>query len=293
MSYHHCGAAPPARFGVNYWPLQKLPGLCGNCCLNEVLPRSVLRRTSSPSWLLMLRARLITHSVEDSAELAAQLRERGYQVETVLVGDGSCPPARADLAAVDLEISLKEYSPEEALNRAGVQPIGRDLCVFIAPGAIAERSPVRTNPRPKQSAHPEPVGELVSATPQRAPSHVPVTTNPPPAIIRPQLQRGSTRAWRRVHLRLRLPVFHIPSLPDPRLLKRLPFWETASVSVILAIAVLIVGGFVSSRALLPQDFSSFPATALHESAYTQASTTSHFLDDPNGGSAPPRQPDLE
>jgi hypothetical protein len=45
--------------------------------------------------------------------------------------------------------------------------------------------------------------------------------------------------------------------------------------------------------LLPQDFSSLPATALHESAYTQASTTSHFLNDLNGGSAPPRWPFAE
>ena len=89
-------------------------------------------------------ARIITPCVEDSYELAAQLRARGYEVETVLSGaEPSTQPAH-------LEVTLEECTPEEALVRADLLPGREDRCVFIAPGAIAGSS----------------VGEQISSMPE-------------------------------------------------------------------------------------------------------------------------------
>jgi hypothetical protein len=79
-------------------------------------------------------ARIITPCVEDSYELAAQLRERGYEVETVL------PGAEPSTQPADLEVTLEECTPEEALVRADLLPGSEERCVFIAPGAIARSS---------------------------------------------------------------------------------------------------------------------------------------------------------
>jgi hypothetical protein len=83
-------------------------------------------------------ARIITHAVEQSQELAAELRGRGYDVEIVSPFD--TPTTRADV-----ELHLEECTPEEALIRAGVLPETNDMSVFIAPGAIANR---RRQPEP-------------------------------------------------------------------------------------------------------------------------------------------------
>ena len=88
-------------------------------------------------------ARIITRAVEQSQELAAELRGRGYDVEIVSPFDS--PSTRADL-----ELHLEECTPEEALIRAGVLPETNDMSVFIAPGAIANRRQVEHSTPPTQ-----------------------------------------------------------------------------------------------------------------------------------------------
>ena len=88
-------------------------------------------------------ARIITRAVEQSQELAAELRGRGYDVEIVSPFDS--PSTRADL-----ELHLEECTPEEALIRAGVLPETNDMSVFIAPGAIANRRQVEPSTPPTQ-----------------------------------------------------------------------------------------------------------------------------------------------
>ena len=77
-------------------------------------------------------ARIVTRAVEESQELAADLRGRGFDVE--IVTPNAIPKTQADV-----ELRLEECTPEEALIRAGVLPETNDLAVFIAPGAIANR----------------------------------------------------------------------------------------------------------------------------------------------------------
>ena len=77
-------------------------------------------------------ARIITRAVEESQDLAADLRGRGFEVE--IVSPSNVPKTRADL-----ELRLEECTPEEALIRAGVLAETNDMAVFIAPGAIANR----------------------------------------------------------------------------------------------------------------------------------------------------------
>ena len=79
-------------------------------------------------------ARIITRSVGESEELARELRARGYTVETV-------SPEQISEIPADLEIKLQECSPEEALTKAGLVP-DNELCVFIAPGALAGSRPI-------------------------------------------------------------------------------------------------------------------------------------------------------
>jgi hypothetical protein len=83
-------------------------------------------------------ARIITRSVGESEELARELRARGYTVETV-------SPEQISEIPADLEIKLQECSPEEALTKAGLVP-DNDLCVFIAPGALAGSRPIAAIP---------------------------------------------------------------------------------------------------------------------------------------------------
>ena len=84
-------------------------------------------------------ARIITRSTEESQEVAAQLRARGFEVEMALPGNVPIRPA-------DLELRVQECAPEEALRRAGALSGGEDLCVFIAPGAIAGLRPIAVIP---------------------------------------------------------------------------------------------------------------------------------------------------
>jgi hypothetical protein len=85
-------------------------------------------------------ARIITESADDSLELTMQLRARGFVVETV-------SPDKVPGTPADLEVRMEEGSPEEVLNRAAAVSENEDLWVFVAPGALDERSrPIRTIP---------------------------------------------------------------------------------------------------------------------------------------------------
>jgi len=85
-------------------------------------------------------ARIITTSADDSLELSMQLRSRGYRVETV-------PPGQVPNAPADLEVCLEECAPEDVLTKAAVVQESEDLWVFVAPGALDERSrPMRVIP---------------------------------------------------------------------------------------------------------------------------------------------------
>lgn len=85
-------------------------------------------------------ARIITTSADDSLELSMQLRSRGYRVETVAPGHVPSAPA-------DLEVCLEECAPEDVLTKAAVVQESEDLWVFVAPGALDERSrPMRVIP---------------------------------------------------------------------------------------------------------------------------------------------------
>src|SRR5215475_7175111 len=85
-------------------------------------------------------ARIITTSADDSLELSMQLRSRGYRVETVAPGHVPNGPA-------DLEVCLEECAPEDVLTKAAVVQESEDLWVFVAPGALDERSrPMRLIP---------------------------------------------------------------------------------------------------------------------------------------------------
>jgi hypothetical protein len=104
----------------------------------------------------MALARIITRYAEDSQPLAEDLRARGFEVQTRSPEE---PPS--ELA--DLEITLEECTPAEALMRAsGVAD--RDVHVFIAPGAMTENArPMRVVPLiPKPGVITKPVLEPLS-----------------------------------------------------------------------------------------------------------------------------------
>jgi hypothetical protein len=85
-------------------------------------------------------ARIITKSADDSLELSMQLRSRGFRVETVA-------PDQIPSAPADLEVCLEECAPEEVLTKAALVKESEDLWVFVAPGALDERSrPIRAIP---------------------------------------------------------------------------------------------------------------------------------------------------
>ncbi len=85
-------------------------------------------------------ARIITKSADDSLELSMQLRSRGFRVETVA-------PDQIPSAPADLEVCLEECAPEDVLTKAAVVQESEDLWVFVAPGALDERSrPMRVIP---------------------------------------------------------------------------------------------------------------------------------------------------
>jgi hypothetical protein len=89
-------------------------------------------------------ARIITKSADDSLELSMQLRSRGFRVETVAPGQIPNAPA-------DLEVCLEECAPEDVLTNAAIVQQSEDLWVFVAPGALDERSrPMRVIPHTPQ-----------------------------------------------------------------------------------------------------------------------------------------------
>jgi len=69
-----------------------------------------------------------------------QLRSRGFRVETVA-------PDQIPTSPADLEVRLEECMPEDVLTKAAVVKESEDLWVFVAPGALDERSrPMRVIP---------------------------------------------------------------------------------------------------------------------------------------------------
>ena len=85
-------------------------------------------------------ARIITTSADDSLELSMQLRSRGFRVETVA-------PDQIPSGPADLEVCLEECAPEDVLTKTAIVQESEDLWVFVAPGALDERSrPMRVIP---------------------------------------------------------------------------------------------------------------------------------------------------
>src|SRR5580765_4013258 len=86
-------------------------------------------------------ARIITTSVDDSLELSMQLRSRGFRVETVA-------PDQIPSAPAALAVRREGCAPEDVLPRASIVEESEELWVFVAPGALDERSrPMRVSPR--------------------------------------------------------------------------------------------------------------------------------------------------
>jgi hypothetical protein len=134
-------------------------------------------------------ARIITKSADDSLELSMQLRSRGFRVETVA-------PDQIPSAPADLEVSLEECAPEEVLMKAAVVQESEDLWVFVAPGALDERSrPMRVIPLTPQVVEfraPEaatvipltPLVEVATAGVKReVESQIPVVEVQAPAVV--------------------------------------------------------------------------------------------------------------
>jgi hypothetical protein len=133
-------------------------------------------------------ARIITEHVEESLELAIQLRSRGFEVETVA-------PAQIPETPADLEIRLDTCSADEILSQVMSASADEDRNVFVAPGALNEsfsapqirlapptfkrslpespvQSPEVTEPLFVESIHdPEPVSSSIP-TEQEAPEPV-------------------------------------------------------------------------------------------------------------------------
>jgi len=107
-------------------------------------------------------ARIITTSADDSLELSMQLRSRGFRVETVA-------PDQIPSAPADLEVCLEECAPEEVLTKAALVKESEDLWVFVAPGALDERSrPMQVIPLMPQVVElcsPEPAAAVAALTP--------------------------------------------------------------------------------------------------------------------------------
>ena len=193
-------------------------------------------------------ARIITRSADESRELAAELRARGYSVQLVA-------PERVPDTAADIEITLEECTPEEALEKASSvfdadDFDAKDLCVFIAPGAIGPRAiaeipwipqedsaPCETLvslPMISSRAHNElylmPSDELAGKTPE--PEKIVPEQAQATEASQPEPPRNPSEAYvyqdavlsplQRLHLpRLRVPR---PNLHFPQFSLRLPRW---------------------------------------------------------------------
>jgi hypothetical protein len=76
-------------------------------------------------------ARIITEHLEESLELAIQLRSRGFEVETVAPNQFPDTPA-------DLEVRLDSYDADEVLAHIMSLSAEDDSYVFVAPGTLDE-----------------------------------------------------------------------------------------------------------------------------------------------------------
>jgi hypothetical protein len=190
-------------------------------------------------------ARIITRSPEESRELAAKLRARGYSVEMV-------SPEQIPETAADVEVTLEECTPEEALIKAGlvfdVKDFEvKDLCVFIAPGAIAGPRPIAEIPfiaPPQQDS--APLENLVSLPNISSSAHNEIQRSVRSAVRRigeekvgredeqaakpvspePSRSASGVYVYQDAVLsplqRLRLPQLRLPGLRLPRVSLRIP-----------------------------------------------------------------------
>lgn len=110
-------------------------------------------------------ARIITTFTEESLPLQEQLRARGFEVETA-------SPAQSFSQPADLEISLEEMTPAQALARADEIARPDDLPVYISPGSISETSrpmvvvPVMPEADPGLASLPPVAQEAVAEDPE-------------------------------------------------------------------------------------------------------------------------------
>ena len=110
-------------------------------------------------------ARIVTWLAEDTDALAKDLRARGFEVVTK-------SPDEISSELADLEITVEECAPEEALTSASGIAREQNKCVFIAPGAITDNlRPVSVVPlirepelayRPTQSIERDEVEQLAA-----------------------------------------------------------------------------------------------------------------------------------
>ena len=149
-----------------------------------------------------------------------QLRARGFLVETV-------SPDQVSETAADLEVRMEECAPEDVLIRAAQVKESEDLWVFVAPGALDERSrPMRTIHLSPQTDE-EPAAEIAGLweankrsleIPQTKPQDVVVadlvTASPPivpSPLLRPELLPSGRTA------RMDAVIQEVPSLASPSL----------------------------------------------------------------------------
>src|SRR5438270_7951571 len=78
-------------------------------------------------------ARILTKLTEESQPLQEELRARGFEVETASPDQLQAEPA-------DLEITLEEMTPAQALAQADAISDAENLLVYITPGSISENS---------------------------------------------------------------------------------------------------------------------------------------------------------
>jgi hypothetical protein len=176
-------------------------------------------------------ARIIARSVEDSWELGDDLRARGFDVETI-------SPDQIPNTPADLEVRLEEYEPEEALNSACTIPDSQDVCVFIAPGAIAEsvqpwKEPWLT-PEPAPVERPVSVDQLVLTGVEKMFAEI------------PQAEKSAVDMGVSEHS------------PEPLAIRReynsrgdQLFWKTAAAFAALGVSVLLVGATAHRLTLQP------------------------------------------
>jgi hypothetical protein len=116
--------------------------------------------------------RIVGSVPEGIYDLPQQLRDRGFDVETVS-DTANCEPGT-------LEITLEECSTEEALSRALALAEGNDIAILVSPGTVVPAAPVfdSTEEQIPSLAAGVPVSALdnmppASAEPIESPAHAP------------------------------------------------------------------------------------------------------------------------